>query len=216
MSWGRDVREPDLTMSAAPVAGGLEPRLLADDPRGDPGRGRRAGRRRTSPSGPTAARHDAGVALVRAHGTLGAAVTAAAEPAAAAARARPSSTLAGVRARPGTPAAGAARRSVVAERAPRPGRRARRAPCSSPRRAAPGRRSRPNTAAPRCPARSPPSPCSPTAGPCSTTADDLGGLAPFGRRRRPPAELWSGSARRSQPAGLLALAVRLAAPARAR
>jgi predicted phage baseplate assembly protein len=208
MTWGRDVRERELTMLPAGVPGGLEPRLLADtreEIRADV-----AGRASAyTPEWTDRSPQDAGVALVRAHGTLGAAV------------ARRLNRLprrlaitavgvAGVRARSGTPAAGLAG-LVVAERTT--------APLAVP-----------DVSVFLTPAGS--------AGPALETglgchalpgtvasvatldegwtvlddATDLGSLAPFGRRRRPPVELWWGVGSPVLPAGRLGFAVLLTAP----
>ena len=207
MSFGRDVRRPDLTMTQAPVAGGLEPRLFPptrarSGPRWPPGRPT------TCPSGPIAALRDAGVALVRAHGTLAEAV---------AKRlnrlprrlALTQLEVAGVRARPGTSAA-ALLGVVIADRAPAAVDVAAGTVLVTP-------------AGVSGPALETEHGCTALPGKVAAVAvradglfvldrvDDLGALAPFGVRRRPPAELWCGIATTVTPGGLLCLAVRLAA-----
>lgn len=206
MSIGRDARTPDLVMTEAPVAGGLEPRLFADGPEEI----RAAVAARITSYVPewtdrTAA--DAGVALVRAHGTLGAAVT----------RrlnrlprrlALAQVELAGVRARPGTPAT-ATLALQVAERAPT----AVDVSAGSVMVTAAGTTG---------PVLETTHGCTALPGAVGAVAvladgwlmvetpDTLGGLAPFGRKRRAPAELWVGIATPVPPSGLLSLAFRQA------
>ncbi len=212
VTWGRDVAAADLTMVPAPVPGGVEPRLLPEareDVRGD------VASRATAytPEWTDRSPQDAGVALVRAHATMAAAVSVRMN------RlprrlALTGIDLAGVRARTGTPAAGLAG-LTVADRA---------------------------TAPVGVPAGSVFLTPAGTDGPALETghdlhalpgkvasvavlsggwtvlddAADLRGLAPFGRRGTPPAELWWGIATPVAPAGLLGLAVLLTpAPGRA-
>ena len=207
MSVGRDIRTPDLTMTEAPVAGGLEPRLFADGP----AKVRAAVAGRIAAYVPewtdrTAA--DAGVALLGAHGALGAAVTLRLN------RlprrlALAHLDLAGVRARPGTPAT-ALLSLQVADRAPAPIEVAAGTVLVTP-------------AGGSGPVLETTHACTALPGAVAAvavladgwlvveTSDDLGELAPFGARRRAPAELWIGIRTPAQPAGLLSLAFRHAA-----
>lgn len=208
MTWGRDVREPELTMLPAPVPGGLEPRLLADTR--EEIRAEVAARAEAyAPEWTDRSTQDAGVALVRGHGTVGAAV----------ARrlnrlprrlALTAVDLAGVRPHSGTPAAGLAG-LVVAERATAP-------------LAVPAGSVFLTPAGSAGPALETGLECHALPGAVASVATlnngwtvlhdaaDLGGLAPFGERRRPPAELWWGVGSAVPPAGLLGFAVLLTAP----
>ncbi len=207
-AWGRDVREPELTMVPAPVPGGVEPQLLPAT--------------RESVRAQVAARvaayvpewtdlspRDPGIALHRAHGTVAAAVAqrlnrvprrlALAQIEVAGVRPRPAGVaegLVGLALAPRAPgvvdvasgsafltAAGAA--GVVLET---------QHGCT----AVPG-----------------------TVAAVAVFSDgltvfddaaDLGGAPPFGRRRRPPAELWWGVASTVPPAGLLTFALMLTPP----
>jgi predicted phage baseplate assembly protein len=207
MSFGRDVRDPELTMTEAPVAGGLEPRLFPPT-RGEIEVAVAARAPAYVPEWTDRRAADAGVALVRAHGKLGATVTQRLN------RlprrlALTQLDVAGVRAYPGTPAeallgvtiadsasaaVGVAEGTVLVTAAGTAG-----------------------------PALETQHDCTALPGRVATVAvladgmlvvdqvDDLGGLAPFGKRRRPPAELWWGVATSVMPAGRLCFAVRLAA-----
>jgi predicted phage baseplate assembly protein len=207
MTWGRDVREPELTMLPAPVPGGLEPRLLADTR--EEIRAGVAGRASAyTPEWTDRSTQDAGVALVRAHGTLGAAV----------ARrlnrlprklAITAVDVAGVRARSGTPASGLAG-LVVAD-------------STTALLAVPAGSVFLTPAGSEGPALETGLECHALPGTVASVATlndgwtvlddatDLGSLAPFGRRRRPPAELWWGVGSPVLPAGRLGFAVLLTA-----
>jgi predicted phage baseplate assembly protein len=207
MSFGRDVRRPDLTMTQAPVAGGIEPRLFPPT--------RAAIRAAVAARAPDYVPEwtdrspaDAGVALVRAHGTL-AEVVAKRLNRLPRRLALTQLEVAGVRARPGTSAA-ALLGVVIADRAPAAVDVAAGTVLVTP-------------AGVSGPALETEHGCTALPGKVAAVAvradgllvldrvDDLGALAPFGVRCRPPAELWCGIATTVTPGGLLCLAVRLAA-----
>lgn len=206
MSFGRDTPAPDLTMTAAPVSGGLEPRLFPATR--EKIRAAVASRRAAYvPEWTDSSAADAGVALVRAHGTLGATVTQRLN------RmprrlAFTQLELAGVRARPGTSAV-ALLGLTVSDRA----------------RAAIGVAAGTVLVTPAGtagPALETEHGCTALPGSVAAVAvlaegwlvlnavDDLRALAPFGRARRPPSELWVGIDTAVEPTGVLSLAVRLA------
>ena len=207
-TWGRDVREPELTMVSAPVPGGVEPQLLPAT--------RESVRAEVLtrvaayvPEWTDLTPGNPGIALHRAHGTMAAAVAqrlnrlprrlALAQIDVAGVRPRPAGVaegLVGIVLAPRVPgvvdiasgsafltSAGAA--GVVSET---------QHGCT----AVPG-----------------------TVAAVAVLSDgltvfddatDLGGVPPFGRRRRPPAELWWGVTSTLPPAGLLTFALLLIPP----
>ena len=206
MSFGRDVRNPDLIMTEAPVAGGLEPRLFFKT-RGEI---REVVAHRMPayvPEWTDRSAADAGMALAKAHGTLGETV---------AKRlnrlprrlALTGLDVAGVRARPGTSAT-ALLGVMIADSA------------TAAVDVAEGTVlvTSAGTAGPTLETEHA---CTALPGRMASVAvlaggqlvvdevDDLGGLAPFGKRRRPPAEMWWGIASSVTPVGRLCVAVRLA------
>lgn len=206
MSWGRDVREPDLTMVEAPVEGGLEPELLPPS--------REAIRREVAarvpayvPEWTDRSAADAGMALLRVHGTLAEAVT----------RrlnrvprrlALTQLELAGVRPRPASSAT-AVLGIRVADGAT--------APVAVPEgtrfvtplgAAGPAfETTQAGTALPGAVAAVAVFSDGLTV---LDTPADLGDLPPFGATRRPPAQLWWGTRTTVAPDGLLSFAVQLA------
>lgn len=203
--WGRDVREPDLTMVGAPVPGGLEPRPLpatAEEIRAFVARLVSA----YVPEWTDRSPDDAGLALLRVHATMAAAVTqrlnrmprrlALAQVELAGVRPRPASTadaVLGLVVAEGSPPvpvpegtlfvtpAGSAGPSLETTHG-----------CT----ALPGRVSAVAVVSDGLVVRD--------------DAADLAGLRPFGARRRPPAQLWLALSGGTEPSGLLTLAVRLA------
>jgi len=207
-TWGRDVREPELTMVSAPVPGSVEPQLLPATRESV----RAEVLTRVAAYVPEWTDHspqDPGIALHRAHGTMAAAV---------AQRlnriprrlALAQIDIAGVRSR----AAGVAEGLVAIVLAPR-----------SPGVVDIAEGSAFLTSAGAAGVVSETQHgCTAVPGTVAAVAlfsdgltvlDDattLGGLLPFGRRRRPPAELWWGVASAVPPAGLLTFAVLLTPP----
>ncbi|MEA2371768.1 MAG: hypothetical protein QOH12_2162 [Solirubrobacteraceae bacterium] len=207
MSWGRDIRLPDLPMVAAPVDGGLEPQLA--EPTRQAVRGEVAGRIAAyTPEWTNRRPDDAGVALVRAYGTLAEAVNVRLN-LAPRKLALEHLDIAGVRALEAQPAQ-AVLAIGVGPRAP--------APVDVP---AGSAFVGPGAGVPMVieTLRD----CQAVPGTLATVAaladswiigdrpDDLGGLAPFGPRPHVPAELWLGIDSPVAPAGLLSIAVQLVA-----
>lgn len=206
MRFGRDVRNRELKMTEAPVAGGREPRLFP--PTREDIRAIVAARAPAYvPEWTDRKAGDAGLALARAHGTLGEAVTKRLN------RlpqrlALTELDVAGVRARPGTSAV-AMLGITIADSA------------TSAVEVAEGTVlvTSAGTAGPTLETGHA---CTALPGQLASVAvrtdgmlvmdkvDDLRGLAPFGKDRRPPAELWWGIASSVTPAGRLCFAVRLA------
>jgi predicted phage baseplate assembly protein len=207
-AWGRDVRDPELTMAPAPVPGGVEPRLLP--PTRESVRAQVATRVATYvPEWTDLDAHDPGIALLRAHGTMAAAV---AQRLNRVPRrlALAQIEIAGVRPR----AAGVAEGLVAVALAPR-------APgvvdvaAGSAFLTAAGAAGVVLETQHGCTALPGTLAAIAVLSDGLTVFDDatdLGGLLPFGRRRRPPAELWWGVDSTVSPAGLLTFAVLLTPP----
>ncbi len=206
MTWGRDVREPELSMRPAPVEGGLEPELLP----GTRESIRAAVAARLAgyvPEWTDRSATDAGMALLRVHGTLGAAVTQRLN------RmprrlALSQLELAGVRARSATSAT-AVLGVTATDNAT--------VPVSVP--AGTMFVTPLGSAGPALETTQVTTALPGTVATVAVFSDgltvtdtpaDLGDLAPFGRTRRPPAQLWWGTATPVAPDGLLSFAVRLA------
>jgi predicted phage baseplate assembly protein len=208
MSWGRDVPEPDVVLVAAPVPGGLEPQLLPATRQQV--RAYVASRVAAyTPEWTDRRPHDAGVALLRTHGTLAEAVH-------LRLNRLPRRVsldeldLAGIRGLPASPAV-ATVAIQVADRATDPIE----VPAGSVFSTAAG----------------PPAPVLETTDGCtalpgrvaavavrgaglllSERPDDLGGLQPFGARPAPRAEFWVAVDTAAVPAGVLTLAVEMLLP----
>jgi len=205
MSWGRDVPDPELVLRPAPVAGGLEPQLLP--PTREAIRAGVAARADAyAPEWTERRPGDAGVALLRTHGTLAEAVH-------LRLNRLPRRVsldqldLAGVHPLPGSPA-GATLAIQLADGLPSPlelpagtvfvtaaG------PDGPVLETADGFTALPGRVAAAA-ARS-------SGVLLSDHPDDLGGLQPFGARPAPPAEFWVAIDTAATPAGVLALAVEL-------
>jgi predicted phage baseplate assembly protein len=208
MSWGRDIRVKDVLMVAAPVDGGLEPQPLA--PTRQAIRSQVAARIDAyTPEWTDRRRDDAGVALVRAYGTVSEAVNRRLN-LAPRKLALEHLGLAGVRALQARPA-DAVLGIEVGERAP--------APLSVP-----------AGSAFLVPGGEEPivletlESCQAVPGTIASVAvladgwlvadapDRLDGLAPFGPRPRVPGELWVGIRAAVAPEALLSIAIEVVAP----